>query len=89
MKKYLLILAILFTPLTSHAAFITECTGGVITSANGRTIHTFTSNGTFVCTNTGNVDYLVVAGGGAGGGVGSANYGGGGGGAGGMQPVLR
>jgi hypothetical protein len=62
--------------------FTTECTGGTITHAAGYTIHTFTSSGTFTCSNYGTVEYLVVAGGGSGGGGGG--YGGGGGGGGGM-----
>lgn len=54
--------------------------GGTITSADGYTIHTFTSaSGTFTVLSGGEVEYLVVAGGG-GGGAGVA----GGGGAGGM-----
>ncbi|MBI4894188.1 MAG: LamG domain-containing protein [Candidatus Aenigmarchaeota archaeon] len=51
-------------------------TGGNITYADGYTIHTFTSNGTFnVTSGSGPVEYLVVAGGGGG----PGNYGGGGG----------
>ena len=53
-------------------------TGGTITTAAGKTIHTFTSSGTFEVTiGFSDVDYLVVAGGGGGGG--------GGGGAGGFR----
>jgi len=47
-------------------------TGGTITTVNGYTYHTFTSNGTFAVTDTEGavtVDYLVVAGGGGGGGT--------------------
>jgi hypothetical protein len=52
-------------------------TGGTITTAAGKTIHTFTSSGTFEVTGgSGDVEYLVVAGGGGGGG---ADVGGGGG----------
>jgi hypothetical protein len=46
-----------------------SATGGTITTAAGKTIHTFTSSGTFVVTSgSGDVEYLVVAGGGGGGG---------------------
>ncbi|MBI4894657.1 MAG: LamG domain-containing protein [Candidatus Aenigmarchaeota archaeon] len=56
-------------------------TGGNITYAEGYTIHTFTSNGTFnVTSGNGTVEYLVIAGGGGGGG-----WVGGGGGAGGYR----
>lgn len=41
-----------------------SATGGTITHSGGKTIHTFTTSGTFVCTGTGNVEVLVVAGGG-------------------------
>src|SRR5690348_16715520 len=59
-------------------------TGGTITTSGGRTIHSFTSSGTYqVTSNSGNVNYLVVAGGGGGGGA-NAGGGGGGGGAGGF-----
>jgi len=57
-----------------------EATGGAITSADGYTIHTFTSNGTFTTTSGGEVEYLVVGGGGGGGGYGTTGGGGGGGG---------
>ncbi len=60
-----------------------ECTGGNITYSGGYTIHTFTINGTFNCTNNETVEYLVIAGGG-GSGSGGVN-GGGGGGAGGYK----
>ena len=53
-----------------------KATGGLISSANGKTIHTFTSSGQLVANQQiNNADYLVIAGGGAGG----ANRGGGGG----------
>jgi len=56
-------------------------TGGTITYSSGKTIHTFTSSGTFtVSSGSTLVDYLVIAGGGGGGG-GT----GGGGGAGGFR----
>lgn len=57
-------------------------TGGTITYSGGRTIHTFTSSGTFTVLTApsgATVEALVVAGGGGGG-----NYAGGGGGAGGL-----
>lgn len=55
-------------------------TGGTITHSSGYTIHTFTTNGTFTVSGTGNVQVLVVAGGGGGSNVGSGGGGGGGGG---------
>ena len=51
-----------------------SCTGGTITSAGGKTIHTFTSGGTLTCSVAGAAEVLVVAGGGGGG-----KFGGGGG----------
>jgi hypothetical protein len=56
-----------------------SATGGAVTYADGYTIHTFTSSGTFNVISGGEVEYLVVAGGGGG-----ANRDAGGGGAGGM-----
>ena len=56
-------------------------TGGTKSTFNGKTIHTFTSDGTFTVTaGGGNVEYVIVGGGGAGGAQG------GGGGAGGYRP---
>ena len=52
-----------------------SATGGTITNADGYTIHTFTSSGTFTMIAGGQVDYLIVAGGGGGG---SRHAGGGG-----------
>ena len=58
-----------------------SATGGTITTAAGKTIHTFTSSGTFEVTlGSRDVEYVVVAGGGGGG-----NSFGGGGGAGGYR----
>ena len=59
-----------------------KATGGLVSYAGGKTIHTFLGSGTFTVTNPSltSVDYLVVAGGGAGGG-----YQAGGGGAGGFR----
>ena len=55
-----------------------QATGGSVSYADGYTIHTFTSGGNFaVTTNSGDVEYLIVAGGG-GGGVGATVNGGGG-----------
>ena len=52
-----------------------NATGGTITTAAGKTIHTFTSSGTFEVTRgSGNVEYLVVAGGGGGGGGGAGGF---------------
>ena len=56
-----------------------QATGGTITMVGNKTIHTFTSNGTFTPPKNGNVEVLVVAGGGGGGGTGSGRSGGGGG----------
>ena len=68
-------------------------TGGTVTTAGGKTIHSFTSPGpsTFTVsavTGTGLVAYLVVAGGGGGGSTGTSLAGGGGGGAGGLRTNL-
>lgn len=54
------------------------CTGGTVTSSGGKTIHTFTSSGTFSCDGSVTANVLVVAGGGGGG----SSLGGGGGGGG-------
>ena len=62
---------------------ISTSTGGTITPNGEKWVHTFTSNGTFTPTGSGNVEALVVAGGGGGGGAISGA--GGGGGAGGYQ----
>jgi hypothetical protein len=58
---------------------LAEATGGTVTTIGGYRYHTFTSNGTLSVSNSGPVEYLVVAGGG---GIRTDN--GGGGGAGGM-----
>lgn len=77
------------TYTATAAASSLSCTGGTPTTSGGNNIHTFTSNGSLVCTGSGALTYLVVGGGGGGGGV-IANsgkkdleYGGGGGGGGG------
>lgn len=58
-------------------AWSVNAVGGVITSAGGYTIHTFTTNGTFqVILGSPFIDYLVVAGGGSA--TGNAESGGGG-----------
>ena len=59
-------------------------TGGVVTTAGGYRIHTFTSANSLVVTNPGNIEYLVVAGGGGGGSSLGSTYAGGGAGAGGL-----
>jgi hypothetical protein len=65
-----------------------KATGGSISHYGGKTIHTFTSSGTFATTSdwsAADVEYVVIGGGGSGGGVGTGphyNDGGGGGGAG-------
>ena len=52
-----------------------DATGGTITIANGRKIHTFTGSGTFTVNVGGaDVEYLVVAGGGGGGSAGNPGY---------------
>ena len=55
-----------------------SATGGTITYSGGYTIHTFTTNDTFVPNGTGEVEFLIVGGGGGGG----ETIGGGGGGGG-------
>ena len=55
-----------------------KATGGAVSFANGKTIHTFTASGAFNSLTPLTVDYLMVGGGGGGGG----NNGGGGGGGG-------
>ncbi len=55
-------------PTTEPISSGIVATGGTITNFGGKTIHTFTSSGTFTVTGTGNVNYLVVAGGGGAGG---------------------
>jgi hypothetical protein len=57
-------------------------TGGSTNDAGGFRIHTFLTSGSFVVTNGGSIEYLVVGGGGSGG-ANSSNRSGGGGGAGG------
>ena len=54
-------------------------TGGSVTDTTGFRTHTFLSSGSFVVTNPGTIEYLVVAGGGSGGGNSSTRSGGGGG----------
>jgi hypothetical protein len=64
--------------ITLPAPGITYATGGTITQDSGRTIHTFTSNGTFtLLVSVGTVEVMGIGGGGGGGGI---NGGGGGGG---------
>lgn len=60
-----------------------RATGGLVSYANGKTIHQFTSAGTFEVTDSSltSVEYIVIAGGGGGGRYNAGNnYGGGGGG---------
>jgi hypothetical protein len=69
--------------ITLPAPGITYATGGTITQSGGRTIHTFTSNGTFdLLVSVGTVEVMGIGGGGGGGG-----YSGGGGGAGNLVVV--
>ncbi len=74
---FVLVLMFGIYPLDAFALFTSECTGGSITYAGGKVIHTFTTGGTLDCTSAGggNIEVLVVAGGGGGG----SNEGGGGG----------
>jgi hypothetical protein len=62
----------------SHTFASADCTGGIIDYSRGNTIHTFTSNGTFNCTDAGEkmVKVLVIGGGGGGsaGGGGAGGY---------------
>jgi hypothetical protein len=55
-----------------------SATGGTVSRADGYTIHTFTSSGTFTVNSGGDMEYLVVAGGGGGGYDGGGGGGGGG-----------
>ena len=66
--------------VSAPAGAMFTATGGTITTSGSYTIHTFTSNGTFTPSTSGNIDFLVIGGGGGG-----AGGGGGGGGAGGYQ----
>ena len=52
------------TDWISMAGKLTATGGDTITTADGYTIHTFTSSGTFTPNKNGSVEYLVVAGGG-------------------------
>jgi hypothetical protein len=62
--------------ITFPAPDISYATGGTITEADGRTFHTFTSNGTFtLLVSVGTVEVMGIGGGGGGGGI---NGGGGG-----------
>jgi hypothetical protein len=62
--------------ITLPAPGVTYATGGTITQDSGRTIHTFTSNGTFaLLVSVGTVEVMAIGGGGGGGGI---NGGGGG-----------
>lgn len=57
------------------------CTGGTITTAGGKKIHTFTSSGSLVCTGAGSAEIVAIGGGGKGARVtNNPSYGGGGGG---------
>lgn len=81
--KIVFVLIVLLT-LGNPSLFVVKAsggndTGGTITYANGKIIHTFISSGTYHVNSNHNVEILVVAGGGAGG-----TAGGGGGGAGGL-----
>ena len=67
-----------------------KATGGVVSYYDGKTIHTFTGNGTFATTSnwdagTNEVEYVCVGGGGGGGGTDPNCWGAGGGGAGQMR----
>jgi len=69
--------------ITLPAPSVTYATGGTITQSAGRTIHTFTADGTFaLLVSVGTVEVMAIGGGGGGGGMS-----GGGGGAGNMVVV--
>lgn len=73
-----------FSLFNGQDAYATVATGGAITYADGYTIHSFTSSGTFTVTSSGVVEYLIIGGGGAGAGSnGAGDYGVGAGGSGG------
>jgi len=73
------------TPIpTPTPTLVPFASGGTITTNGGYTYHTFTSNGTFTPSRSGNIEVLIVGGGGGGGGSAAINYNGGGGGAGGL-----
>ena len=66
----------------ASAPGVQKATGGAISFYNGKTIHTFTSSGTFATTSDWsptNVEYVVVGGGGAGNGGPGPSSGAGGG----------
>jgi len=69
-----------FAVQVTHAAYITDATGGTITQSGGYYIHTFTADGTFTPAEDGDVEVLVIGGGG-----GAGGRMGGGGGAGGYR----
>ena len=70
----------------TEASGIVRATGGAISFSSGKTIHSFTSSGSFnVDVGPLSVEYLVVAGGGGGAGYGADNIAGSGGGAGGYR----
>ena len=79
------------SPTASPFAVFIEATGGTVTTSGNFKIHTFTGDGCFVVSQSGNpagsntVDYMVVAGGGGGGNANANNNGSSGGGAGGFR----
>lgn len=66
------------TAYTFTTSAAVSATGGTVTTANGYTIHTFTSSGTFTLTSPSNIQaQVLVVGGGGGGGYGNCAGGGG------------
>lgn len=82
-QRYLALIFIVLLCAPSVSMFpsaeATYATGGTITGAGGKRIHTFTTSGTFTVVTGGDVEVLVVGGGGGTGGTGTQNYKGAGG----------
>ena len=95
MKKLISIFVLACIIGINHA-FATAATGGIVTNytdvgGTNWTAHIFTNTGSssIVFSQTGMVEYLIIAGGGGGGGGSGTTYGGGGGGAGGYRCSVR
>jgi hypothetical protein len=65
--------------VAEYVVQLVVATGGSVTDTTGFRTHTFLASDSFVVTNPGTIEYLVVAGGGSGGGNSSTQSGGGGG----------
>ena len=78
MLKILIYLLFLIVTLIIMPLTLAD-TGGTITADGSYTVHTFTTNDTYIVTSTKNITILVVAGGGSGGGKRLGNDPGGGG----------